>query len=440
MDTYSLYDIFLKYPNVCIDSRKAKERSIFFALKGDNFDGNLYAEKALERCEYAIVDNKEIIKNDKYILVADALKTLQSLAKYHRKRLGIPIIAITGTNGKTTTKELIYRVLSKKYNTAYTKGNLNNHIGVPLTLLSMNKEHEFGVVEMGANHIGEIELLCKITAPDFGIITNIGKAHLEGFENQEGVIKAKSELYKYLHENGGVAFVNYDNEILEDMNPPHDIIYYGTKEFTHCQGKIKENGIYLTVQWIASEDIINNTDLSEIKEKKIIKTKLYGNYNFENVLAAICVGNYFHISDSKIKDAIESYEPQNNRSQIINTENNTLIVDCYNANPSSMQAVLNNFDNIQADNKVAILGDMLELGNSSGREHGILILLLEKLNLKEVYLVGDNFMKYRNEKDYRFFINVDELNKYLQNNRIKNKYILLKGSNGVNFDKVIPFL
>ncbi len=440
MDTHTLYNIFLKYPNICIDSRNAKENSIFFALKGDNFDGNQYAEKALEKCEYAVVDNKDVIKNDKYILVDDVLKSLQYLAKYHRKRLGIPIIAITGTNGKTTTKELIYRVLSEKFNTAYTQGNFNNHIGVPLTLLSMNKNHEFGVVEMGANHIGEIELLCKITAPDFGIITNVGKAHLEGFNSFEGVIKAKSELYKYLYENDGIAFVNYDNEILEDMKPPHNIIYYGTKEFTHCQGKIKENGIFLTVQWIASEDIINNKDLIAIKENKLIKTKLYGEYNFENVMAAICVGNYFHVSDIKIKKAVESYEPQNNRSQIVNTKTNTLIVDCYNANPSSMKAALTNFNKIQVDNKIIILGDMLELGSSSSREHGAIISLLEDLNMKDVYLIGDNFMVYNDKKDFCFFMDVDELNKYLQNNKIENKYILIKGSNGIKLDKVIPFL
>ena len=229
MNTSALYDIFLKYPHICTDSRKASEDSIFFALKGENNDGNKYAEQALQKCPYAVIDNPEYNVSDRCILVEDVLDTLQKLAAYHRKRLGVPILAITGTNGKTTTKELVARVLSKKYKVFFTQGNLNNHIGVPLSLLSINKTHEFAVIEMGASHKGEIAALCKIAAPDFGIITNVGRAHLEGFGSFEGVKAAKGELYKYLHDNDGMAFVNYDNEILEDMNPPHNIIYYGTK-------------------------------------------------------------------------------------------------------------------------------------------------------------------------------------------------------------------
>ncbi len=441
MNTPNLYDIFLSCPKICVDSRKAESGSIFFALKGENFDGNRYAEIALEKCEYAVVENQEVVKNERYILVDDALLTLQRLATYHRKRLGLPIIAITGTNGKTTTKELIAAVMATKYKVGFTQGNLNNHIGVPLTLLSFDATHEFGIIEMGANHIGEIAQLCKIAAPDFGLITNVGKAHLEGFGSFEGVKKAKSELYQYLHDNDGVAFVNYDNEQLEDMNPPHYIIYYGTKGFTHCQGRIEENGLFLKLRWIGSEDVMNDKDpVDWIQDGSVVQTKLYGKYNFENVLAAICIGNNFNVPDESINQAVENYEPKNNRSQIINTGKNVVILDSYNANPTSMRTAIDNFSEVSLENKLLILGDMFELGETSIREHGVIIAQIKALNFKNVLFVGSNFYNYEGDDDYIFFKTRDNLINYLSRNQISDKNILIKGSRGMGLEKILPVL
>jgi len=442
MNTPTLYELFLKYPKICTDSRKSESGSIYFALKGEQFDGNKFAEKALENCQYAIVDDPLVVKNSKYILVENALEKLQQLAMYHRKRLGLPIIAITGTNGKTTTKELIARVMGMKYAVGFTQGNLNNHIGVPLTLLSFNESHEFGIVEMGANHINEIALLCKIAAPDFGIITNVGKAHLEGFGSFEGVKKAKGELYNYLYENDGVAFVNYDNEQLEDMKPPHSVIYYGTNRFTHCQGRIEENGTFLSLRWIGSEDdAVNENEVVEwMEEGKLIKTQLYGKYNFENVLAAICIGNNFNVPDSQIKEAIESYSPQNNRSQVLKTDRNTLFVDSYNANPSSMKAALENFNQVSLAEKVVILGDMFELGSVSVREHGVIIAFLKELHFEQVILVGECFYNYSDQPDIIFLKNNDELINYLSKQKITGKNILIKGSRGMRLEETIIHL
>ena len=441
MNTPQLYELFLKYPKICIDSRKAEKGALFFALKGDNFDGNKFAEKALEKCEFAIVDDQNIVKDDKYIIVEDALSMLQNLAKYHRKRLGLPIIAITGTNGKTTTKELIAIIMSTKYTVGYTQGNFNNHIGVPLTLLSFNSEHEFGIVEMGANHIGEIAMLCKIIAPDFGIITNVGKAHIEGFGSFEGVKKAKAELYQYLYENDGVAFVNYDNELLEDMNPPHSIIYYGTKGFTHCQGRIEENGIYLKLRYIGSDDEINeNEDIDWAKKGKLINTKLFGQYNFENVMAAISVADNFKIPKNLIIKAIENYSPDNNRSEILDTDANKLVIDSYNANPTSMKVALEDFNQVSFDNKIVVLGDMFELGDSSVREHGSLIGLIEKMNFEKVILVGENFFRYNDHKEFVFLKETDDLIEYLSANKLSGKSILIKGSRGMKMERIISYL
>ncbi|MDA3890031.1 MAG: UDP-N-acetylmuramoyl-tripeptide--D-alanyl-D-alanine ligase [Salinivirgaceae bacterium] len=441
MNTPELYELFQKFPKVCTDSRFAESGSIFFALKGANFDGNKYASKALDKCEYAVVDNPEVVKNDKYILVDDTLIKLQRLAKYHRKRLGLPIVAITGTNGKTTTKELVAAVMSKKYKVGYTRGNLNNHIGVPLTLLSFTTDHEFGIIEMGANHIGEIALLCKIAAPDFGVVTNVGKAHLEGFGSFEGVKKAKAELYNYLYEYDGVAFVNYDNELLEDMKPPHSVIYYGTKGFTHCQGHIEGDGKFLSLRWIGADDSAVDDNLVDWKEKgNLVQTKLYGNYNFENVMAAICIGENFNIDNDKIKEAIEAYSPENYRSQLVETGLNTLIVDSYNANPTSMKAALENFNEIKLNNKVVILGDMLELGNVDVREHGVIIALLANMKFEKVILVGEVFCNYSDQKNIEFFKTSKELEIYFKENKLSGKNILIKGSRGMKLENAIKNL
>lgn len=440
MNTSALYEIFLKYPHICTDSRKASEDSIFFALKGENNDGNQYAAQALQKCPYAVIDNPECVVNDHCILVEDALDTLQKLAAYHRKRLGVPILAITGTNGKTTTKELVARVLSKKYKVFYTQGNLNNHIGVPLSLLSIDKSHEFAVIEMGASHKGEIAALCKIAAPDFGIITNVGRAHLEGFGSFEGVKATKAELYKYLHDNDGMAFVNYDNEFLEDMNPPHNIIYYGTKNFTHCQGTLLESPLFLSFKWAPSDEVIAD-EINANDECYTINTHLIGSYNFENALAAVSVGYNFDISACDIKAAIEEYVPQNSRSQMLKTDKgNTLILDNYNANPSSMEAALNNFAKIDMPNKVLILGDMLELGSAAQREHSVTLGQINKLGFKDVYLVGQAFSSLNAPKPIHSFSNADECCKYLETNSITNSTILIKGSHGMKMDKLVPYL
>ena len=440
MNTSALYDIFLKYPHICTDSIKASEDSIFFALKGENNDGNQYAGQALQKCPYAVVDNKDYAVNDRCILVEDVLDTLQKLAAYHRKRLGVPILAITGTNGKTTTKELVARVLSKKYKVFYTQGNLNNHIGVPLSLLSIDKTHEFAVIEMGASHKSEIAALCKIAAPDFGIITNVGRAHLEGFGSFEGVKAAKAELYKYLHDNDGMAFVNYDNEILEDMNPPHNIIYYGTKTFTHCQGTLLNSPIFMSFKWAPSDEVIAD-ELQTNEECYTINTHLIGSYNFENALAAVSVGYNFGISPCDIKAAIEEYVPQNSRSQMLKTEKgNTLLLDCYNANPSSMEAAIDNFAKIDMPNKVLIIGDMLELGSASQREHSVTIGQIRKLGFKNVYLVGQAFCSCNDANEFHSFNNSEECCKYLETANITNATILIKGSHGMHMEKVVQYL
>lgn len=447
MNISELYKIFLQYPKICIDSRKAEVGSLFFALKGKNFNGNKFAEEALEKCQYAVVDEKEYAKSKQYILVKDALGTLQGLAAYHRKRLGLPIIGITGTNGKTTTKELIMATMRKRYKVAGTIANFNNHIGVPLTLLSMTKEDKFGVVEMGANHIGEIALLCKIAAPDFGIITNIGRAHLEGFGSIEGVKTAKSEMYTYLAENNGLAFINDDNEMLEDLNPPSDIILYGQRGFTHCQGKILNSEVFLKFSWYASNNLgEENENVDWKNEKRIVQTKLVGKYNFENALAAVCIANNFGVSEKDIKDALENYEPKNNRSQIIKTKENTILADSYNANPASMKIAIENLIQTNLENKTLILGDMFELGKSTDREHANIIYMLEYMIKKEyfdtLFLVGESFFKYQHEisKNMYFFKNTNDLIYYLKNNKLKNKNILLKGSRGVGLEKLIPYL
>lgn len=439
MKTSDLYELFIKYPNICTDTRKLEKNSIFFALKGDNFDANTFAADALKTCKYAVVDNPNVVKNDAYILVDDVLDKLQKLAAYHRKRLGLPILALTGSNGKTTTKELIVSVMQKKFNVGYTKGNFNNHIGVPLTLLSFTGEMDFGVVEMGANHVGEIALLSKIVAPDFGLITNVGKAHLEGFGSFEGVKKGKGELYEYLYYNDGTAFINYDNEILEEMNPPHSAIYYGTKGFTHCQGRLESEGVFLAFRWLTSDESFEKEVDWEI-ENRYIQTKLIGDYNFENALAAVCIGNNFHVSETDIKQAIESYQPNNSRSQYKETENNKVIVDSYNANPTSMKISLENFSKMPDTDKVVILGDMFELGSASIREHGVVVGLLEELHFNNAILIGEDFMNYSEIERYKFFKNTEDYYSYLKKNPIKNKLVFVKGSRGMKLEMVIELL
>ena len=419
-----LHQLFLESTGICTDTRKLKKGNLYLALKGDNFNGNNFAAKALELgADYSIVDEQPEEQNDHIIKVEDGLDTLQKLAAYHRKYLNLPILSITGSNGKTTTKELIREVLSKKYKTVSTKGNLNNHIGVPLTLLSMNKETEFGIVEMGANHQGEIASLCKIAQPDYGYITNFGKAHLEGFGGVEGVIKGKSELYNYLIKNNKTIFINYDDEIQVEKSKGTDIISFSEgKNATH------------QITFLKADPFVKiNTEDTEIN------SQLIGTYNAKNIAAAICIGKYFKIPVKAIKEAIESYQPTNNRSQIINQNSNQIILDAYNANPTSMKAALENLEAIPAKNKIAILGDMFEVGNTSAEEHQIIIDLLEKLEFSNMMVCGKNFYQTSTQEVLKFE-NFEDLKNYIQENNFEDATILIKGSRGMALERILEVL
>lgn len=421
----TLYKFFESFPNINTDSRKIIKNSLFFALKGDNFNGNKYAEKALKNgAEYAIIDEEKYKKNDKYILVDNVLDTLQELAEFHRNKINIPLIAITGTNGKTTTKELTCAILGKKYKTIATPGNFNNHLGVPLTLLSIKKNTEIAIIEMGANHPKEISNLCKIAKPNFGLITNIGKAHLEGFKNIQGVIDTKNELYSYLFENNGLAFVNKNNNILFNLSEKLNKIFYGFSDDCYCFGETIEINPFLKIFF----NLKNN----------IIQSRLIGDYNLENILAAICVGKYFKVNDSEIIKAVENYKPCNNRSQYLKTDRNNIILDAYNANPVSVKAALKNFDSLVSDNKIIIIGDMLELGDESVSEHKKIIDLLSTLNLKKLILIGEIFSSIKS--NFETYKNTDIALENIKKEKISSADILIKGSRLNCLEKLIEVL
>lgn len=429
MEISNLYSIFLNHPIVTTDSRNIPANSLFFALKGENFNGNAFAAEALNKgAAFAVIDESAFATDGRMILVDNVLLCLQQLANYHRNQLGLPILAITGTNGKTTTKELITAVLSKKFKVESTKGNLNNHIGVPLTLLSMTKNTEFGVVEMGANHPGEIKTLCEIANPDFGLITNIGKAHLEGFGSFEGVIRTKSEMYDFIRYKGGKCFLNADNPILVKQAEGIEQIRYGTSTSYFMPGEIASTGNYLVAKALFSKGWL------------YLNSKLVGDYNFENLLAAACIGKYFGIDPLLIQEAIANYTPSNNRSQLIQKEKNTIIMDAYNANPTSMLAALSNFALIRHDSKCIILGDMLELGESSAEEHQKIADFIETQNFAEVFLVGPQFKNTVNIKEKKKFDQVELLSNYLKTQPIENKLILIKGSRGIHLEKILELL
>lgn len=427
MDLKKIYQLFINSGSkIVIDSRLCKAGDIFFGLKGDNLDGNQYAKKSLESgCLYAVIDNPKYYLNEKTILVEDCLFCLQELSKLHRKNLKTPILAITGSNGKTTTKELIVSVLQKKFNLGYTKGNYNNHIGLPLTLLSFSKETEFGVVEMGANHPGEIDALCKIANPEYGLITNIGKAHIEGFGSFQGVIDTKNELYSFLNSKNGLIFYNSNNQILESLKKNNKLGFGNQND--SISGKTISASPFLKI-----EVSINNS------EKITINSNLFGEYNLENILAAISIGKYFGVKTINIKEALESYKPDNNRSQIYKTEKNTLFLDAYNANPSSMENALNNFISLSGK-KALILGDMLELGSISIAEHKNIIDYISSSGIEKIFLVGKIFYSLKSDK-FLCFENVDNLINHLSNNKVYGYNILIKGSRGINLEKAIPYL
>jgi len=435
MNIESLYQLYSKQYKVTTDSRNVPSGSIYFALQGERFDGNAFASNALDiGAAYAIIDKKEFFIDERTICVENTLETLQTLANYHRRKLGIPIIAITGTNGKTTTKELMRSVLEQKFKVCATIGNLNNHLGVPITLLSMNPEIEIGVIEMGANHPGEIRQLCQIAEPNYGLITNIGKAHLDGFGGFQGVIKAKKELYDYLISQAGIVFFNSGNQILTELLEGRQLksVSYGLSD-SNCQGSIIESDPYLTM---SITNRINESDTQKIQ----IRTNLVGQYNAENVMAAACVGLYFKIQTEKIQTAIEQYVPTNNRSQLKNTEKNRLLLDYYNANPSSTEVAVTNFLNIEDSNKVIILGDMLELGEESVAEHSNILKRLAGIKDCKVLLVGPYYKELASNFGFTAFSKAEELRDWISLNPIERSFILIKGSRGIQLEKILDQL
>jgi UDP-N-acetylmuramoyl-tripeptide--D-alanyl-D-alanine ligase len=420
MEIEQLYNLYSQNFLIDTDTRNIRKGSIFFALKGENFNGNLFAEEALAKgALYAIVDEKIETNNTNIIKVKNSLETLQKLANYHQRKLRVPIICLTGSNGKTTTKELINTVLSTKYNTVATQGNLNNHIGVPLTILSMTPETDIGVVEMGANHMGEIKFLCNIAEPNYGYITNFGKAHLEGFGSFENIIKEKSELYNFIKENNGTVFINSDDKLQKKQSE-------GIKTISYNQKKIKliEVAPYVKVTF-------KNVTMS---------SNLIGKYNFPNIAAAITIGDYFKVDSIAIKTAIENYVPTNNRSQIILKNGNKIILDAYNANPSSMKEALENFNLLKSENKIAILGDMFELGKESLKEHQKIAKLATSFNFNKVYLIGKAFstVTVKNAFQFESFEAFKKSQNYININN--NTSILIKGSRGMALERILDLL
>lgn len=430
MKIEQLHQLFLSYPTVTTDSRQITPGSLFFALKGPNFDGNQYAADALTKgAAYCIVDNRSLPKNEQFIIVEDVLEALQQLAAFHRQQFQIPVLGITGTNGKTTTKELIVAVLQQKYKVTYTQGNLNNHIGVPLTLLSITDKTEVAVIEMGANHPGEIKLLSQLADPTLGIITNIGKAHLEGFGSFEGVIKTKSELYDHLRKHDRACFINTDNQLLTQQAAGLEQLSYGQQESADLRGEIQDSPYYLTVKALFPKGWL------------YLKSKLIGAYNTENILAAARIGMYFKIDPLLIQKAIENYAPTNNRSQLITLGTTKIIMDAYNANPTSMHASLVNFETISHPKKIVILGDMLELGSQCEEEHQKVADEVETMTLAHTFLVGKAFAQTRTSSKTKKFDNVELLSDYLYQQKLtENSLVLIKGSRGIKLEKALEVL
>ncbi|MCK4921034.1 MAG: UDP-N-acetylmuramoyl-tripeptide--D-alanyl-D-alanine ligase [Bacteroidales bacterium] len=431
MTTEQIYSLFLSSAGINTDTRNARPNQIFLALKGDRFNGNLYAKDALKKgCSFAIVDDESVVLSGKFILVDNCLKCLQDLARMHRQTYEIPIIAITGSNGKTTTKELLSSILEKKFKLHATQGNLNNHIGVPLTLLSM-KDTNIAIIEMGANHPGEIATLCEIADPDYGIITNIGKAHLEGFGSIEAIIKAKGELYNYIEGKDGKIFINGENDILRNLADEMNLkkVSYFSGSNLQCDGFVIDNEHQMNISISFSNG-----------EKWRTSTKLAGKYNLENILAAASIGKYFNVDEKSIIESIRDYQPDNNRSQIFKTNSNTLLLDAYNANPTSMYEALMNFSDLTAENKMVIIGDMLELGEYSKNEHQTILNLMKELNFNNVFLVGSEFKYWENEYNFTFFLKIEELTNHFMLNKVKDNYVLLKASRGINLEKVVKLL
>ena len=427
MEIKDLYNKFLESGKISTDTRQIVPGSIFFALKGDKFNANTFAAQALEKgALYAVVDEKEFAINEKCILVGNVLETLQRLARHHRDQLKIPVVGLTGSNGKTTSKELLHAVLNKKFKTYATKGNLNNHIGVPLTLLAIDKSIEMAVVEMGANHVGEIALLCSIANPSHGFITNIGRAHIGMFGGFENIIRAKSELYQHLINTGGTVFINSRNEILANM----------AKRF-------KEPLFYPAKGDYYHGELIDADPFVKIKAENgaEVQTKLIGAYNFENIMAALCIGKFFGVNAEKANEAVEQYEPGNMRSQMVRKGTNTIILDAYNANPSSMQAAIENLASMNAGKKIAILGDMFELEEEAEKEHKLIGRILQEKKFSHVYLCGKLFKAALSEfPTAKYFENKDALVENLKNNPTSDATILVKASRGIGLETIVEYL
>jgi len=426
MKIEELHKLFLHSTGISTDTRSTKKDQMFFALKGDNFNGNNFARQAITKgAGYAIIDEEKYAENENFIVVENVLKTLQDLASYHRTILNIPILAITGSNGKTTTKELIHSVLRKKFETVATAGNLNNHIGVPLTLLTMKATTEFGIVEMGANHHGEIRNLCEIARPDFGYITNFGKAHLEGFGSVEGVVKAKSELYDYLRNKNKMLFLNVDDAVQKEQLNYNNIYTFGTSPTADVKVEYPPNIKFAEV----------------ISDGYNFRSTITGSYNSVNIAAAICIGKFFKISDENISKAIASYKPDNNRSQIVKIGNLTILMDAYNANPTSMKASLESFHNYPAEAiKIVILGDMFELGKISEEEHQKLVSYAQTLNFDQIYLVGKNFFKVAIAGDTEKFESFENFSRDFTNKIPEKAHLLIKGSRGMALERVLDVI
>ena len=432
MKVEELYSIYSAHPVVITDSRDAEQGAVFFALKGEKYDGNAFARQALDKgCAYAVVSDPSLGDDDRFILVEDPLKTLQELAAYHRQQLDIPVLAVTGTNGKTTTKELIVAVLSKKFRVTGTQGNFNNHIGLPLTLLAADKTTEVLVTEMGANHPGEIAFLCDLAAPTHGLVTNIGKAHLEGFGSLENILRTKSELYDYLRKRGGVVFYNDDNDLLrERAGKIRNRVSYGTDEKADIPFRPLKEGKMLTFVWKAPGG------------ERGVRTHLYGGYNLENAMAAVAVGVGFGVPPEDIVDAVSSYVPGNMRSQVIRTKRrNTVVLDAYNANPASMRSAIEEFVLLEGEKKAVILGDMLELGEYAEDEHEKILELLKEKGMEEnVYLAGENFFRLSVRYGYKGFEITTALKAFLEKNRLEGYTILVKGSRLMRLEELLDEL
>lgn len=427
MSIIDLYDLFIHNPQITTDSRNCPKGSIFFALKGDKFDGNQYAGKALASgCVYAVIDNPDYYIGERTILVDNVLKTLQQLAHHHRKVLGLPIIGITGTNGKTTTKELLAAVLSTKFNLLYTEGNFNNHIGVPLTLLRLTHDHEMAVIEMGASHPGDIKELVDIVHPNYGIITNVGRAHLEGFGSFEGVIRTKGELYDYIRRSKGKIFIKKENEYLQSIAKGIEQITYGNGDDAFASGQVVSCDPFLVFNW------------KQQGKLHTVETHMIGSYNLDNVLAAVAVGRFFKIPVERISRAIAAYEPTNNRSQFKKTENNELIIDAYNANPSSMKVALDNFITMPVQPKAIILGDMRELGPTSDELHAEVVEQIKKGQFDKVFLCGEHFSKVG--KEFSPFATTEAMVEELRKQPLKGYHILIKGSHSMGLEKLADIL